>query len=213
MIGVILTGAAMLLQAATDTVPSSPYPTVFGIQLMAPINIPECQISPTVLKHPDIYKRNSFFDRYSYSSTTICYERIGSRGGSNEPLSNEAVNVQFPFKQEPQWDTAVSVELINGRVEGVSFSTHGVATQQLVLSSLEQKFGKPTSLTTVSKQNGFGAKFDVISASWSLSSKITVTFEGAATRIDAGTVSVSSPAARAQEEQRTKQLLGTGTPM
>jgi hypothetical protein len=212
-VGIFTIGAAVLLQAAADAGPSSPYPSVFGIQMMAPINIPECRISPVVLKHPEAFTRDSFSDRYDYSTNTLCYKRIGARGGSTEILANEALNIAFPSNQEPQLASAVSAEIIDGRVQGVSFSTYGIAVQDLVLSSLEQKFGKPQNLTTTDKQNGFGAKFNVTNASWKLPNEISVTFEGALSSINAGSVSVLSPAARAEQEQQRRKLLNAGTPL
>lgn len=203
----------MLLLGAAGPMSAPVFPSVFGIQMMTPISIPECQFSSIALKHPEAFRGDSVVEPYDYSTKVICYKRIGSRAGSSGPLINEALNVEYPFEQQPQLATYVSAEILDGKVQGVIFSTDGVSTQDLVLSSLEEKFGKPESLTTREKQNGFGAKFDVVNASWKLQNDVSVTFEGAASRLDAGVVSILSPAARAQEEQKRKQLLDSGTPL
>ena len=214
MIGVILTaGAALVIGAPSDAQPSASYPSIFGIQMMTSMSIPECQFSSIALKHPEAFKGNSIVEPYDYGTKEICYKRIGSRAGSAEPLVNELLNVEYPFDKQPQLATYVSAQVVDGRVQGVTFSTHGVRTQELVLSSLEQRFGKPTNLITTTEQNGFGAKFEVIRASWAMPNDITVTFQGAASRFDAGLVSILTSAARAQQEQKNRQLLGAGTPM
>jgi hypothetical protein len=209
----MLTAGAAALLPATGTNSQPAYPSIFGIQMMTPISLPQCEFSPIARKHPEAFKGDLSVDPYDYGTSEVCYKRTGSRAMSSEPPLDELVNIQFPSGKEPQLASSVSAKIIGGTVQEIVFSTHGIATQGLVLAALEQKFGNPDTQNTRTEQNGFGAKFDVINASWMVPNDISVTFQGAVTRVDNGMVTIQSAAAHAQRADEVRRAVGGGTPM
>ena len=91
---------------------------------------------------------------------------------------------------------------VNGVLIGLHFLTPGVSAQETALEQLKQKYGEPTSLSTRTVQNAFGAKFEAISAVWELKG-LRVSFEGVTGKIETGEVLVDLPDATALRKQWT----------
>ncbi|WP_242121962.1 hypothetical protein [Sphingomonas lacusdianchii] len=76
--------------------------------------------------------------------------------------------------------------------------TRGQPQQAAMFAQLRGKLGEPTSTTADALQNGFGAKYESLRATWSLPQTVTAVFQGIDGRIDQGKVEIMSEAARAR---------------
>lgn len=194
-------------------------PTIFGITLMQPMPLPECSSKPeAVRKFRKAYEKYqnkiTLWFPYEAAKTGPCYERMTAKAGTDAPLFDEGISVDFPMSQLPdgaKWD-GVSATIIDGKVQGVTFLTYGYNSQTLVLDQLKAKFGEPTIFKPVKKQNGYGATFESIEAVWSPGNGITITFEGTLSRTDVGLVQVQTQAAR-NRLKASLEPLDSGTPM
>jgi hypothetical protein len=106
------------------------------------------------------------------------------------------LELQFPQGSGPALGYGVDALVIDGRVHGIKWFTRGVAQQELVFASLKEKFGEPAEYALEMKQNGFGAQFKSIRASWMLPGTITVVYEGVGSSIKQGSVATMSELAR-----------------
>ena len=162
-----LAGLLMMGNAAAQQAPD----TVFGMELNAPISIPECQLD-----------RSS---RTYFPAAGSCYKRDqvrNSRGkfvDAEGPLGDERAEIYFAFKNKPAIVSGYKVWAVlrGGKLASVGTRTGGIGTQAQDLAQLEEKYGKPTRLEPQSLQNGAGAKFEGLVAEWELPSGTFVKLE------------------------------------
>lgn len=160
---------AILIAASVASAPVS----VFGIDLGAPLSVPECQGGQPAVGRFAFYLRN-----YKNPSGTPCYKRLSAQG-NNMPPVNETVHVQFPSGERlaaMNYDNIVVVQLLEGKVAFARFNTRGTVFQDDDLATFTAKFGKPAILESLPLQNGFGAKTTAISAGWKVRPGITAAF-------------------------------------
>lgn len=189
--------------------------TIFGMELNAPISIPECQ-----------YDRKS---RTYFPAEGSCYKRdqIRNQKGklvdAEDPLSNERLEIYFAHKSRPAIVAGSSIWATTkgGELASVGTRTGGIDTQAQNLAQLEEKFGKPTRVERPSLQNVMGATYEGLVAEWELPSGTYVKLESpdmslAKIRgfggLNVGTLSILTASVRAKREteqeaeasQRTK---------
>jgi hypothetical protein len=153
---------------------------VFGFELGRPLVLPECKYEP-------LYP-GSKTKRYDIVQPVTC---------SKEDLTNYAGwpvrRVQFTSAETssiaPYGFTTLEKD---GLLLGMEFGTRGIELQNYILRQLTEKFGKPTSLSTESVGNKFGARFEAVTAIWS-GGAIDVSYFAAAGRLDEGHVIISLP--------------------
>lgn len=87
------------------------------------------------------------------------------------------VYVDFPKGEDPSISVRgwVEVRLIDGKIEGVSFSTYETGGGY-TLKSLATKYGAPKSLSKPELQNSYGARITGTGAAWSFP-ELEVTFD------------------------------------
>ncbi len=151
--GLLVAGSAAAQQAPE---------TVFGLELNAPISIPECQ-----------------FDRSSrtyFPEAGSCYKRDQVRNNRGKlvdaegPLGDERVEIYFAHRNRPAIVSGFKIwgVLRGGRLVSVGTRTGGIGTQAQDLAQLKEKYGEPTRFEPLSLQNGAGAKFEGLLAEWEL---------------------------------------------
>lgn len=195
-------------------------PSIYGITINEPIPLAECGADAKAVeryrkakaKNPDMA-----FLRYPYgvNRTGPCYKRAEGKAGSDLPLVDEGLSIDFPMSSLPEgakWD-GVWATIIDGKVQGVGFMTYGLTSQEVVFNQLQGKFGPPTVNKIVAKQNGFGAKFSSIEAGWSFDDGIMASFEGTGFRTDYGNVRIQTAEARRRSEESLRKIAGQSTPM
>ena len=192
----LVVASAMLFLASTNaSAATDDQLTIVGIRLMEPINIPECGT------FTDPAKFRKKYGTYPYAPPTAgpCYRRYDrSKSGTNEPMAFENIEIMFPTTSAPAIGFGFTALVLDGKVQAMKWITRGQAQQGAVFEALKTKFGAPSATTADTLQNGFGAKYDSIRATWSLPQTITVTFQGIGDRIDQGKVEIMSEAARAR---------------
>lgn len=154
--------------------------TVFGFEIGKPTHFPECKFEPAG-------------DAKAYYETQL----VTCENFQTKPDQGFTNNlVRFSAADSPRMvkDSHLLVIERNGLLMGVQFDTYGVQYQDAVFADLKSKYGKPSSVRKTTAQNGFGASFAILHASWKLAG-ITVTFDGADDEIDEGTVTVDTPEA------------------
>lgn len=104
-------------------------PTVFGQPLGAPVSYPECHYTFATFD-PSIHL-------YEAGPADVCFKNI---------VGN--IEVVFPISRIPAMlsiDVAF-LQIIDGRVEGISTATTGDNFARSVIAQLSEKFGKPTTV-------------------------------------------------------------------
>lgn len=210
--------AVFIASSVPSLAQDKPIPPLFGMTIMQPISVPECASDPkavekyrkAVVKYPTLGLRFP----YGINRSGPCYKRRDQFAGTAELPANESLTIDFPMSALPEgakWDS-VYATIIDGKVQGIGFMTYGLSNQSVLLDQLRGKFGEPTTNKVVSKQNGYGAKFESIEAEWSLPGGAMLFFEGTGMRTDYGTVSLRTPTAQQQYLDSMKKLTN-GTPM
>ncbi len=163
----VFAGLLVVGSAAAQQAPD----TVFGLELKAPISIPEC-----------VLDKNS---RTYFPAEAGCYKRdqVQNRRGklvdAEGPLGDERAEVYFAFKNKPAIVSGYKVWTVlrDGQIASVGTRTGGIRTQAQDLTQLQEKYGEPTRLEPQSLQNGAGAKFEGVVAEWELPSGALVKLE------------------------------------
>lgn len=116
--------------------------------------------------------------------------------GKTKPFSGEA-QVIVACCEMPAWaaHSKFNIEVVDGRLERVFVITHGISGQRQVLDDLTAKFGKPASYSTKQVQNGYGARYDAIEASWA-TAVVRVDFQGVVDGTSNGVVTIATAAGR-----------------
>lgn len=165
---------------------------VFGFELGKPLSLPECP-----------YKTfgSSPKKMYEILVQETCYWDTEKDRRSGIPVKR----IVFSQKESPAIVKNWQIEAIesNDILVGFEFLTAGIESQDLVLSQLTQKFGKPESLTKRSVQTKFGATFGAVDASWKYGD-VSVSFNGTTDRIDFGRVTIDLPVATEVRRQSTQ---------
>lgn len=195
IIATIFSGA--LWAASTPASAEADPMTIFGIKMLADVSVSECPAFTDPVKWRKKFKTTAY--PYGPPLSDICYRR-GDRlkSGTNDPLVFETLEIQFPAGSEPANAYGVDALAIDGKVHAIKWFTRGLAAQPIALASLKEKFGEPASSTVEPKQNGYGAKYDSVRASWSLPQNVTVVFEGIGATVNQGSVAVMTETARAR---------------
>jgi hypothetical protein len=148
-------------------------------------------LPPTLLPCPAT--REGVFDGRSWSATmdSTCLERPTSGGTTADGRSRTSV-VHFNHSDDPRIvaATALSLQILDGTVQGIRVRTRGISAQKSVFAMLRKKYGVPSDLSREPLENG-SRKVDSIRAVWTFSD-LEVTFEGAGATPDEGSFSIST---------------------
>lgn len=170
---------------------AAPSRDVLGITLGTPFSLPECGLDNS---NPDFDKyrgHHSYEPLYTAGKYGTCYQARWQ----NPPYTPESTDeVMLAFAATPQEITSdgISANIIDGNVESMTLTTHGVQGQTEALAMLTEKYGTPTTLATDKVQNRMGASYDRITATWAFSD-LSVAFLGIGSKIDYGIIVISTP--------------------
>lgn len=186
-------------QAGSSPPPAKGVMSVFGLPLGEPFDVPVCKTD----NYGSYLGPKQGYCFKPTSSEEIAQPLVPIRSFSGTQglvyASGERPSVIFPGVGVDAF-----VDLIDGRLEGVRFKTQGIQSQQQDLETLISKYGKPTSSKTTKLQNGYGATFDNISASWRLKN-LTVQFQGVTHwvnhTLNYGNVSIQTDKSVARQKQ------------
>lgn len=191
----IILAAVLSSLAGAASAASDERLTFYGVTMMEPIAVPECGT------FTDPVKFRKKYGTYPYAPPTTgpCYRRDDrSKSGTAEPMTFENIDIQLPVATAPGVGFGFSALVMDGKIQALRWMTRGQPQQTAMFALLRSKLGEPTSTTTDALQNGFGAKYESIRATWSLPQTVTVVFQGIDGRIDQGKVEIISEAARAR---------------
>lgn len=175
--------------------------TIFGLAVGAPIQLPECP-------------KYEFLGRIEYRSVVVdptCIS-VWPATKSAIDLTHGTIFISFPIREQP----SIASGEINGYVEqgklvGLRIFTRGIKLQHYDLEQLIEKFGPPTSKSTISARNRLGATFDVLTATWKLADLSVAFFASDGSSLDRGIIEILTPAARIivkEREEKLSKLLG-----
>jgi hypothetical protein len=152
--------------------------------------VSECEFKKLPFRNKSYYtlKDSKLCFRHQYSDNPTA-----SFTPSPAPIVDEELAVDFVSTDAPSLVKGymMSVKVIGGAVQSITFLTNGIQSQNSVLEQLKAKYGTPTSVTPEEVQNRLGAKFGKLRARWELGD-IFVTFQGFAQSLDTGSVTVST---------------------
>ena len=116
--------------------------------------------------------------------------------------SSDGDSVHFASGQWPDWIRSNPFEAYStdGLVDRIDIETRGISVQDQALAELTAKFGPPTTHDVEREQNGLGATFDVIVATWTRGDG-RIEFTGA-TSSNSGIISVEFNAYLLREQHR-----------
>ena len=145
--------------------------TILNIILGKPLTIPEC-----------VRNQNGGYKILSRDRT--CWTRDRYVKDSPGMWLSPKEEAQLQFIRQP-----IYLELRGKNVDAIKIITNGISVQETAFSTLEDKFGKPTSANVDEVQNRFGATFSVYRAQWTKPG-IIVEFEGAYESLDSGRIEI-----------------------
>src|SRR5882672_8440124 len=174
--------------------------TVFGMRMGEKYEVRECA-----------REGKGKFLHYQVMVQTPCFQRMGEL--TDAPKLSEASVLSdmlwmiYPIGKAP---TIVSgfqilVTIIGGNLERVGFTTHGYATQDATLELLKEKYGEPTTLTHIQKQNQMGASYLSINANWHFDN-LDVTFDGMTSHVESGNVDIFTPKGLQDRGEKIKKF-------
>lgn len=186
----------MFILALLSLVQGEPLPTVFGLQLGAPIALPECARSAS--------------DNYSIEQSQDCEHKPGVE----VPAMPERGIVAFlpakmPAILSSNW---IFTTVLDGKLEGLDASTLKYTVAEGVVDELTRKFGAPTSrdTETISVE---GIPFPGLHVTW-VRPGYTVEYHSVRrTNLDKGQLVIETDKARARRLERERAKASNRTPL
>lgn len=144
---------------------------------MIPTSEAEKKMAERYAKRGLSYLANPF-PKYEEPSTEPCYKRL-AKERLGTAIGTEKLHIAFPVSQRLAGSdgTSVAVQMIDGRVQYLRFGTRGRFWQDEDLEIFKAKFGEPETVQPVALQNGFGARYTALEASWTPTSGLVARFE------------------------------------
>lgn len=169
---------AMLLAAAE-------LPAIFGLQLGAPVALPECR------------HRESSSNLYEENPAVICRTPVTTFETWHYPQGS----VIFPIDKVPLLaaNSEVTTFVIDGKLEGLTFPTHGPDVTDAIIQQLTEKFGRPTYVGDDVSNGGFNS-FPPKQARWE-SPGLFVEYHNMTRNKHYGWVRIETAKAKATREQ------------
>jgi hypothetical protein len=166
---------------AAKTAAARPLPTEFmGVEIGSTFSMPECSTEDRGYGLPKSY---AFEDK---QAVRPCWNALAPDGDYGRPKGeNYTVEFMPPAGKRPPGVVTSSALVVNGKIEGVSFITNGLESQDSILSALTGKLGTPTQLKETPMQNRMGATFTSQEAEWAFKGGKGA-FNGMVGKIDQG---------------------------
>lgn len=198
------TPASTTQQPAPPALSNHKGPVVYGIPLGAPLALPEC--GKYAISRSTTYK---------IAVGSPCFQSFPVRPDPVSPAdSGESVLIAFPPGAYPAEASPGSISAIirAGRLEGFVVSTQGYQAQDMILDSLTQKYGKPTTLNRLPLMGGGSTLAGGLAADWNLPD-LKIFFVGILGGATRGTLRIATPAGEEIHRQRLESLKSHRTPL
>lgn len=197
-LGGLFAALAIAAVSATSAQAGEPAETsIYGIALYKPFTaMAECPYNQGSYAGAQRYYLGMF------EQPTPCFQYLDRSLIGTAPTGTVKLYVTYPLHKFPEMYDGMTVSLIDGLVQGIHLSTHGIDTQGNDYAVLLRKFGKPLVKRTVPVQNRMGAAFEVIEASWQRPNGVSVSFRGATDKLDDGELVVTTPQEVAREQAK-----------
>lgn len=119
---------------------------------------------------------------YEHPTEAPCFKRL-SKAALGTPMGTEKIHVAFPYGVRLAGNEGyfLALQMIAGKVSYIRFSTRGRYWQSEDLATFTAKFGDPRNIEPLHLQNGFGARYEAIKATWMLPNGIKATYASWAT--------------------------------
>jgi len=180
----LLLGASLANAADLDS-------TFFGLTFEAEFQSPQCEMKGTFALPP---------------SNGYCIEPMKLVTTESKGATGNA-RVKFSSGELPYWTGGQFViELIDGKLEGISMGTAGVGSRPFILETLTKKYGPPHVLTPMPMQNAFGAQFDGSIPQWS-DGRLTITYTPIRGDTKQGQLQIFTPAGSEAFDKRMKDIM------
>lgn len=189
----LIVGGALIAASASAE-------SIYGIEMGAPLRLPECPVSKLTPKADA---------RYTPFTNELCV-RLKTPGAPRSE-ENQASWIVFPYADQPAHSKGnlVGVFVLEGIVQVLVVSTAGEPTQLKVFEDLQARFGTPSNSSTVPFQNRMGATFQGLVANWDRGDALQVEFFGMASRIDSGQIVFGTKAGVAERARRMTEASKT----
>ena len=155
----------------------------FGIELGAPFAVRDCtpaDVGIDAISHPlEVCTARAEDTHHPWGAITHTVNLVGGN------FNHHGLQVIY-------------VKEFNGVVVNIGAVTRGELSQELVLHELTEKFGPPHSSKKSLVQNGFGAQFAAIHATWTKPACM-VRFDGMTDSREVGEIDISTKAAASEE--------------
>jgi hypothetical protein len=182
--------------------------SVFGMRFGQSLSIPECPTEGYSIDY-------ELFPNHVCYARLMIYERFGAEVFKRydkkhppptlPPLGTEEVRISYPILDRPEIsNTTVAAILIDGRLEGISFGTRGIADADSILEKLKAKYGASPTIVSAKVQNRLGASFNTFYALW-IFPDLRVGFHSVSDTLDAGLVIIDTKKGNEWREQRLKE--------
>lgn len=181
-----------------------PEMTVFGLPLGQKLALPECP-------RERVKKGTGKYSRSSVEAT--CWQAWNDVG---DPIAFKMKDydgvyryVLFPDREKPEISDSskLPIFVIEGNLEGINLGTAGYPVQDTVLAKLIAKWGEPQSVVPRTLQNGFGAKYKAVTATWTFEN-LFVTFQGISTDIEQGNITIRTKKGKEWDEAQKPKSNG-----
>jgi hypothetical protein len=209
----MITGLILAAATAATNPAAARSPDIFGMMIGQPLPYAECP--PYTDAKGRIPKRSTS----PYTSSLYAYGRPADRSpcyyrnhkqGTDEPLGPyESVQVHFP--EQLQVATGpVGVTVNGGRIVSIGMETRGEVFQDTDVEVLTGKYGPPKEIDRELMQNGFGAKFVRIRATWDFGGGVLGRYFGFRDTRDKGAFNLSTADDRAESDRQMQRLVNYG---
>ncbi len=165
--------------------------SVFGLTLGQPVSVPHCS------EHREDVSRLFGPKQYRIYVTMppgaeMCYGKTDSLFGVW--AKNFDVNGLISSKPFPDFVEASMLEVaLNGPIlEGIRISTNHALPPEGILAALSGKYGEPTMLSVEELSNAYGARLNVIYASWRFSTGAELRFNSGTSLTGPGSITAKS---------------------
>jgi hypothetical protein len=172
---------------STAVTPTHVDKTVFGFNLGDKLELTECN-----------KKIQYGIINYDIPTSGICYKNT---------FRDDWKNIVFSESEKPDiiFGQDIIAFIVEGKLEGINFTTFGYTAQQRVLSALTKKYGEPSTLNPMTLRNKYGVEYKVFTAIWDFID-INVEYSSVTSELDRGTVLIQT---RKEHEKRMQKLKET----
>lgn len=158
-----------ILCASISGVSAQVQQSLYGLKLRSTFAFPECTLRPKIVSAPG--RILSPDDKYAPQppGAAPCFQHRFYEATANPEIEkNAVVRVIWALDGYPSISrqNSAGVLVLDGQVHRIWFFTRGLQFQKDDIAALIDKFGKPTNVDFKNMQNGFGATFESLIATW-----------------------------------------------